>query len=155
MLYLAADKKLPLIPVRKEELVINSEKYMSHTIYIEKLDKRYKKSKLVLKHLNKRFIYQAYTYQGCGCKFGFSLVDKSIAEEIEVETAGKRCIELLFNYIIKNTSNGEEIEIYSCWNGNEKDEKKSELDRVIYLSSFNISNHFDFKENQYTLIINS
>lgn len=153
MMYLGSDTELPLIPTESvdfdsdEILVFDSEVDAVTSIYIEGLPDS---EQVVRKHLTKQFIYKAYTYQGCGCRFGFFIDDEMSEVAKEVQTICKRCTELLFEYIQDHVAAGEVLEIYCCWAGAEYLDRDADRDREIELSSLEIGEYFEFEERQRT-----
>lgn len=72
----------------------------------------------------------------------------------------RKCMQVLLNYIDQHIFEGEEVEIYSCWDGEEHMEKDEKLDLFISLSSIKNGHALDdkvvetieFLERQYVLI---
>ncbi|HWP95624.1 MAG TPA: hypothetical protein VN426_02160 [Syntrophomonadaceae bacterium] len=155
MIYLASDTKLPLIPINNVDfdsdqvMEFDSELDMVTGIYIEELSES---EQVVRKHFTKRFVYNAYTYQGCGCRFGFYFEDEITEAAKEVLIICKKCTELLFQYIRENVAAGEVLEIYCCGAGAEHLDRDTDRDREIELSSFEIGDDFDFEERQLTRV---
>ncbi|MEN6463446.1 MAG: hypothetical protein ABFC94_19020 [Syntrophomonas sp.] len=155
MVYLASDTEFPLIPVESvdldsdEILVFDSELDMVTSIYIEELPES---EQAVRKHLIKPFVYKAYTYQGCGCRFGFYFEDEMSDVAKELQIICQKCTELLFQYLQENVGTGEVLEIYCCWAGAEYLDRNTDLDRVIELSSLELEGNFEFQERQLTRI---
>jgi len=159
MIYLASDKELPVIPMNNtdfdSELVLEFDSELDTVtgIYIEELPET---ETVVRKHFTKRFVYNAYTYQGCGCRFGFDLDYEMPEAAIEVQTICHKCTEQLFQYLRENVVIGEVLEIYCCWGGAEYLDRDTERDREIDLNRLAIEDYyFAFEERQLTIICRS
>lgn len=146
MLYIASDKELPLVPTGEDDY---------QPIYVDELSKY---NSEVKKQFTKKYSYYIGSYQGCGCGFSYGQynidseeVDESLIEffNIEVEKR-KKSVRELFNYISNNLENVSEIELYSCWAGNEKGTPKHRLE--ISLANFSLGNEFSFEEDQLIIV---
>ncbi|MBD8006200.1 hypothetical protein [Bacillus norwichensis] len=58
-------------------------------------------------------------------------------------------IRALFNYIDQNLSDGEEIEIYSCSDGEEKSEKENSLDAIINFRKLTFGKYIPLDKKNY------
>lgn len=69
----------------------------------------------------------------------------------DMYAANKKCLKELLDYIRKNLDNGEKIEFYTCWIGEEGEPRAEWLDTVIDLDSFQIGSDFEFFDRQYVI----
>jgi len=113
-------------------------------IFIQNLEEWNKGIKVQFRN---HFVYQFSASWG-----SFNLNEKIKNWDIEHYKANLKCINELFNYIRRNISENEEIEIYTCWANEEGEERNLNLDTVIDLKTFSIGDHFEFKERQYILV---
>ncbi|GIN89427.1 hypothetical protein J22TS1_04780 [Siminovitchia terrae] len=58
-------------------------------------------------------------------------------------------IRALFNYIDQNLCDGEEIEIYSCSDGEEESEKENSLDAIINLKKLKFGKYIQLDKKNY------
>jgi hypothetical protein len=146
MLYIASDKKLPLVPTGQVEY---------QPIYVDELSEY---NSGIKKQFTKKYSYYIGSYQGCGCGFSYGQynidneeVDESLIELFNTEEEkGKKSVRELFNYISNSLENVSEIELYSCWSGNEKDTPKHRVE--ISLANFSVGNKFSFEEDQLIIV---
>ncbi|MDP4145468.1 MAG: hypothetical protein Q8936_13445 [Bacillota bacterium] len=146
MLYTASDVKLPLVPAGQQDY---------QPIYVDELSEY---NLDVKKQFTKKYVYYIGSYQGCGCGFSYGqydIEDKEVNESfIEIFNAEqekrKRSVRELFNYITNNLKNVSEIELYSCWAGNEKNTSKHKLH--ISLANLSLPNKFSFEEDQLIIV---
>jgi hypothetical protein len=138
MLYIASDKVLPTIKWDKS----------MPGFHVKELKETSQELIDVKKQVTKSYIYYAGAHTGCGCGFYYDMNDTLI--DIKENIAGKHSIEQLFEYIKANFKSGEELELCSCWAGDEDIpyEKKD----TIYLGSFSLDECFSFEENQITVV---
>ena len=59
-----------------------------------------------------------------------------------------KCFRELFNYINEHIPTRETVEIYSCWSGEEDQERDESLDLEIDLKTFNLGGTLEFQEKQ-------
>lgn len=68
---------------------------------------------------------------------------------------GKKCLTELFSYLDRNMESGEEVELYACWaHGMNRfaEPRKSKLDLVLDLRTFELGEEFEWKEKQYIVV---
>ena len=112
-------------------------------IYIKNIELQDEKMK---KQFKNKYIYEVSPNWG---KF---LISEGLKNQFpDVFAINKKCINDLFEYIRQNISNNDEIEMYTCWIGQESDQN---FHTVIDLKDFILGDNFKFEENQYILIRN-
>lgn len=101
VLYIAADRPLPLIPWNPE----------SPEFHVTEVDDR---EASVKSQFSKPFVYYAGSHQGCGCAYDLESV--SIGEPDELTSArGSR--EALVDYLRDGVEAVGSLELYTCWDG--------------------------------------
>ncbi|HBV97979.1 MAG: hypothetical protein JL50_01285 [Peptococcaceae bacterium BICA1-7] len=101
----------------------------------------------VRKQFKNKFIYKVTPNFG-----NFILNDKIKSSDNETYKANTKCISALFDYIRRYICDNEEVEIYTCWAGEENKERNHHLNMLIELKTFSIGDSFELKERQYILI---
>lgn len=132
MLYIAADNELPLVPWDED----------SPGLFVKELPEAYEK---VRKHLAKKNVYLAGAHTGCGCGFVFG-----VHEDLDDTNAGRRSVEQLLEYLENNLPDKGEIELYSCWAGDE--DKPIEFNRSIDIKYFRLGESFSFREKEIIVV---
>lgn len=135
---MAADKEMPLIPFD-----IDYDKYL----YVTELNDL---DTAVKKQFTKKYVYYVGAYEGCGCGFSYGQYEVLDDDDQKQRESGKKSLEQLFNYIKTNIVGLKEIELFSCWAGNE--ESRPEYREIIELRKFKLGDAFYFKENQFIII---
>lgn len=86
--------------------------------------------------------------------YGFNGEACNITEEIragypELYQQNLKCLNLLLSLMDEHLSEGECIEIYSCWDNETWMERNAELDRALHLPSFNpLTESIEFVDKQ-------
>ncbi|MFJ8355720.1 hypothetical protein [Bacillus paramycoides] len=127
--FIAADKELPAVNVGMDEGDKNIEPffinlYEEEFVEIVTLETYYEP---IRKHFNKMFVYEIYGYLS--------------------RPGGS--VRTLFNYINCNLNDGEEIEIYSCLDGEEAHEKDDVLQITIDLKNLQFGKHIKLNKKKY------
>ncbi len=99
------------------------------------------------------YVYYCGSYEGCGCGFYFEFTDDDDKDDKRENEWGKRSIEELFSYLTTHLAKIEKLEMFSCWEGDEK--HKPKIRRHIDVSQLNLSNSFGFEEDEYIEVFNS
>lgn len=136
MLYIASDKVLPTIPWNNEY----------PDFYITDLKETDIEFTGVRKQVTKPYLYYVGAHTGCGCGFAYGMYEVLDESDIEENKLNRHSVEQLFLYIRRNLGSGEELQLYSCWAGNEGNsyEKKS----IVDLGAFTLGDSFCFGENE-------
>ena len=111
VLYVAADKQLPLIPWEKESPAFN----------VRPLDKR---GDPVRRQFSKPHVYYVGSHQGCGCGFsrdGWEESDSAEARAVRESLAG------LAEYLREAIQVAGSVEVYACWDGDEASEPQRRI----------------------------
>ncbi len=110
MVYMAADTELPLVPLNEESFICVVQPCESP----------------VARQFSKNHIYYVGSYQGCGCGFTYdrnrdcSLLPPEVREfALHDDENRRRSVDGLIGYLRDNLPLAGEIELYSCWDGNE------------------------------------
>ncbi len=147
MLYIASDKELPLIEWSDKS---------NNPICVTPL---HESVKGVINQFTKKYVYYIGSYQGCGCGFQYdkkTLELDGFPEELANEIINEQSmregsVKELFDYIKHNIKDAKEIELYSCWAGNEEGIPEQTTD--IYLRNFSLGSSFRFEENQLIRVV--
>lgn len=102
-------------------------------------------SNVVRKHFSKKNIYYTGSYMGCGC--GFMYGDNIDGNEEEI--LKRKSFEDILTYLKENLD-GEELEIYCCWDGDEWEEKEYESE--LRMSEFVLPKSFCFREREHIIV---
>lgn len=98
-------------------------------------------------HFTNPFVYQIAANWG-----GFS-VHPNLKENFpEQYKAHVKCIRELFDLMKEYGSDHEQFELYTCWDGEEKQRKNEKLHKIIDLKIFQLGDEFELKDKQYILI---
>ena len=118
MLYIAADKPLPLIPWDENSPLFNVTALQEY-------------SEAVRKQFSKPFIFYLGAHTGCSCGFSYGqyIKDDAVPEELR-ELEEKNSVQSLLAYLTDAVKLTGSLELYSCWNGDE--EGPADLRETIY-----------------------
>jgi hypothetical protein len=150
--YIAANKELPVGEFIENRNYINKEEceniygydQQAGSIFVENINHE---NESIQKKFIGRYIYMVFANIG---KF---YIDEQLKnKDLQRYRINRKCIIEFFNYIYKNIEFDEEIEVYTCWYGEESKEKNSNLDKIISLNNFKLEDNFEFKERQYIII---
>ncbi|MCU7933193.1 MAG: hypothetical protein KZQ90_20560 [Candidatus Thiodiazotropha sp. (ex Codakia rugifera)] len=125
--YIASDHTLPLVEWNEKEPKFN-------VVPINKSEK------IVKKQFNLPNIVYAGSHVGCGCGF---FKDGEVGEELAQVQA---TYDALVSYLQDLISQGADIEIFSCWEGDQS--TKPEFKEKLSLEALG-ADEFEFKEKAY------
>ena len=108
----------------------------------------------VEKHFKYRYVYE-FSYGGCACDFSFLINEDMDDESRVIQENRKKILLTFFDYLNEYIKDNGEVEIYSCWMGEEIKPRNTSLDMEINLKNFKMGDSFSFKDKQYVLITNS
>jgi hypothetical protein len=135
MVYLAANKPLPLVPRDEQNPSFN----------VSELNVAY--SNGVERQFRKTYIYEVGAYGGCGC--GFSYGQYEGADEQE-EAASRESVRRLSEYLSEAKKEAGLLELYACWDG----DQHLPPDRRIVLRLSEIGgDKFQFEERTYARVV--
>ena len=85
---------------------------------------------------------------------GYEMVKTKLSKPFVYEATGclhrpGNDIRALFSYINSNIPEGEDIEVYSCWDGEEDREKDDRLDFFIDLKALQLGKHVKLDKKKY------
>lgn len=127
--------------LQEDEIVVYESSEDAAGIYIMAIDHEYRS---VQKQFKNKFVYSLSP------NFGIFQVDDELKRiSIECYRDNKKCVDTLFNFIYSQVTPGESIELYSCWAGEEEEEKNGKLDTCIDISTFEMGRTFKLQERQY------
>lgn len=140
-LYLCSDRKL--------EEINSSDKYEYISVY--GLNCEYFSEVLDVEiQFKKRYLYSVNGY--CACDFKH-LVLSNLAEDSKERFEYKiDIVQNFFKYLNDQLVEGEQVEIYYCWMGDESKPRKSGLDTEINLKNLDFKKEIGFKDRQYILV---
>jgi len=101
----------------------------------------------IKQHFKSKYVFQFSANFG-----GFLLNERLKHFDCEGYNANKKCINELFKFIAENLNEHEEIEIYSCWTGEEQEPRNRKLDMIININSFELGADFELKDKQYIVV---
>jgi hypothetical protein len=133
VIYIAADNELPLV-------AWNEDNPRFHVTELGQYGQGVKKQ------FSKPFIYELGSNTSCCCGFQYGVEDE------EEKIAAQEDLKSLSEYLANAVANGNTVEMYSCWNGDE--EIKPEYRTVMSPSGF-CSGSFRFEERQFIEIRSS
>lgn len=138
MVYIAADKPLPLIEWRENVTPFCVSELSGD-------------EKRVLKQFNKPFVAYAGSYGGCSC--GFTYDDDPIEDEDDArEDALSRESVLRLSEYLSNLVERGSVEVFACWDGDQEAEPEEKI--AVTLSYFG-GERFAFREKQFLTVIQS
>jgi len=142
--YIPLEQVIDLSDIKEEEIEVYSTYEDAAGIYVEKVPTE---NENVKKHFRNQFVYLV------SANIGKFIVNDEIKKANEqMYLANKKCVSELFEYIRNNKGENEEFELYSCWFGEEEQERDINLDTVIELKEFQIGDNFYLKEQQYITV---
>ncbi|TLS51715.1 hypothetical protein FE782_14580 [Paenibacillus antri] len=102
----------------------------------------------IRKHFKQPYVYGIAPNWG---SFHFNLEVKELFPEDY--RASVKCVTVLFDLMKKIGDDQAVFELYSCWIGEETQERNPELDTFIRLSIFTLGDQFELKERQYISLV--
>ena len=96
-------------------------------------------------------IYYCGSYTCCGCGFYFDFDDEEDEDDVNQNKWGKKSFEEMFDFFKTNISELKEIEMFVCWEGDEKLEPK--VFKTIELSKFKFGRSLIFDQLDFIKII--
>lgn len=131
-LYIASEKPLRIIPWDE----------LNPSFHVIELSK---KDEAVKTHLNQSYVLYAGTYEGCGCAFKYGREYPEYQVDPEELRNAKDSYAQLCKYIFDAIEKGGMVQIFSCWEGNQK--IAPTIFREIIFSELN-RDDFLFVENE-------
>ena len=137
VVYLGSDKERPLIPWDES----------APRFHVKAGDNDEDAQKAAI-HLRKRFIY--YVGSNCGCGCGFRREHDDMIDDANELASIRDNQQCLYDYVAQCLNDGETIELYSCWSGDEALPLQEQ--RTIMVDDL-LSDSFWFGERQRTVVV--
>lgn len=135
------DQIIDLSDIKEEETVVYETLEDAAGIYVQEIEPR---AEIVRKQFKNRYVYQLSS------GFGDFFLNKDLQTLYPDRfAANRKCLKELFDYIGRNIGDHEEIELYTCWYGEEEEEKNQALTAAVDLKTFSLGNDFKFSDRQY------
>jgi len=105
MVYLAASRPLPLIPLEANA-----------AITVRELDAR---EQGVAQWFSQPFVYYVGAYEGCGCGFNYGRYPIENESDQEQYAASRQSVQQLAAYLAQALEQAAELELFVCWDGDQ------------------------------------